>query len=244
MVALERRQVRSADEALRLVVQARPGARGGQALDERPEERRGPPGPLGEQVGRVGVVAAEELVAALARESDLHVVGCEPGDEVGRERRGVRERLVEGLRQRGKELGRVGAEHELVVIGSVALGHEPGIRQLVEAPLLEADREGAKRLGDLLRRERREHRRVDPAREEHADRDVRHELRADRVAQPRTQLLDELGLLVAAHLLRAERGRAARTGTSSVLPVLPGEHVARRELADAHGRSSAAPGPS
>src|SRR3712207_8602751 len=36
---------------------------------------RSPADALGEQVGRVRVVAAEELVAALARERDLHVSG-------------------------------------------------------------------------------------------------------------------------------------------------------------------------
>ena len=118
-----------------------------------------------------------------------------------------------------------------MVIGSVALRHEPGVRQLVEAPLLEADREGAKRLGDLLRREGREHRRVDPAREEHADRDVRHEVRADRVAQSRTQLLDELRLLVVPHLIGGDRGRP-RVPRQLGAPVLPGEHVAGLELAD------------
>src|SRR5207244_6878683 len=95
MVALERRQVRRAYEALGPVVEARLRARARQELDERPREPRRAPDPLREQVGRVGVVAAEELVAALTRERHLHVLGGELRDEVRRERRRVCERLVE-----------------------------------------------------------------------------------------------------------------------------------------------------
>ncbi len=43
-------------------------------LDERAREARERRHPIGEQVGRVGVVAAEELVAAFAGERDLHVL--------------------------------------------------------------------------------------------------------------------------------------------------------------------------
>ena len=68
VVALDRRQVRAAHEALRLVVEAHllGGAR--QPLDQRAQERRGPADAGREPVGDVGVVAAEELVAALAGE--------------------------------------------------------------------------------------------------------------------------------------------------------------------------------
>ena len=74
MVALERRQVRAADEALGLVVEARPGASelgsrstsGAASAASAADARR-------QQVGDVGVVAAEELVAALAGERDLHL---------------------------------------------------------------------------------------------------------------------------------------------------------------------------
>ncbi len=212
VVALERRQVRGADEALRPVVEARPRRRARQPLDERPQEARRPPDALGEEVGRVRVVAAEELVAALSGERDLHVLGRKLRDEVGREGRRVGEGLVEGLGEGGEQERRVGLEHELPVLSAVALRHEPRVGELVEAPLLEADRERAQRLRRLLGRERREHRGVDAAREEHADRHVGDEVRADRVAQARPQLLDELRLLV----VRARRtpgpGPAARSG--------------------------------
>src|SRR5207253_3344861 len=79
VVALERRQVRCADEALGPVVEARARGRGGEAFDDGAEERRRPARPLREQVGRVCVVAAEELVPALAGERDLDVLGRELG---------------------------------------------------------------------------------------------------------------------------------------------------------------------
>ena len=84
VVALERRQMRRPHEPLRLVVEARARAGARQALHERPGEVRERPHAVGEQVRRVGVVAAEELVAALARERDLDVGGRELRHEVGR----------------------------------------------------------------------------------------------------------------------------------------------------------------
>ena len=91
----------------------------------------------------VVVVAAEELVAALARERDLDVPARELGDEVGRNRGRVREGLVERGRQSGEELDGVRPEHELVVVGAVALGDQAREAALVEAALVEADRERA-----------------------------------------------------------------------------------------------------
>ena len=119
VVSLERREVRRADEALRAVVEARLRARARETLDERRGDARQPADPEREQVGRVRVVAAEELVAALARERDLHVSRRELGDEVRRERRRVGERLVERLGERGEQQRGVGTQHELVVVGRV-----------------------------------------------------------------------------------------------------------------------------
>ena len=80
----------------------------------------------------------------------------------------------------------------------VALGHEPRVAELVERALLEADRERPQRLARLLRRERGERGRVDAAREQHAHRDVAHEVGPDGVGEAGAQLLHELGLVVAA----------------------------------------------
>ena len=82
VMALERRQMRGADEALGLVVEARAGGRGRKPLDQRPRDARETGRSLGQEVGDVRVVAAEELVAALAGERDLDVGSRELRDEV------------------------------------------------------------------------------------------------------------------------------------------------------------------
>ena len=88
---------------------------------------------------------------------------------------------------------------------AVALGDQPRVGELVERALLEADRERPHRLGALLRRERRQRGRVDPAREQDADGDVGEQVRPHGVAQPRPQLLDQLGLVVLAQLVDRDR---------------------------------------
>ena len=99
-----------------------------------------------------------------------------------------------------------------MVLRPVPLRDQPGVVALVEAALGEADRERVHRLRRLLRRERGERRRVDAAREEDADRHVREEMRPDRVAQPRAQLLDELRLVAVAQLVLG--GRAGPRDTA------------------------------
>ena len=222
--------MRAADEALRLVVEARAAGRGRQPLDQRPSKTREAAGALGEQVGDVGVVAAEELVATLAGERDLHVLGGQLRDQVGRQCGRVGERLVEGVGQRGQEQRRVGPQHELAVARAVALGDQARVGELVERALLEADRERPYRLCGLLRGERCERSGVDPAREQHTDGDVGQQVRPHGVAQPGAQLLDQLGLVVVAQLGDRDR-RGPRVALEAHVAVLPDEHVPRRELA-------------
>ena len=115
------------------------------------------------------------------------------------------------------------------MLRAVALGHEPRVGQLVEAPLLEADRKRAQRLRRLLGGERGQHGRVDPAREQHADRHVGDEVGAHGVAHAGAQLLDELRLVLVAHLGRRNRGRP-RVPDEGAPSVLPGEDVPGLEL--------------
>ena len=160
------------------------------------------------------------------------MLGGELRHEVRRQCRRVGERLVEGLRERGQEHGRIGMDEQLVVVRAVALGDEACVGALVEAALLEADRERVNRVRALLRRERGEHRRVDAAGEHDADRYVGEQVRTHRVAQPRAQLLDQLRLVVGAQLLDGHRAgtRVAVDVHGSVL--LPDEHVTGGKLAD------------
>jgi hypothetical protein len=97
-------------------------------------------------VGGVGLIAAEELVAALAREHHLDVAGGQPGDQVGGHRGGVGEGLVEGARELRQELRHLRRDHEFVVIGVVAPRDLSRQIELVERALPEADRKG----GDAL----------------------------------------------------------------------------------------------
>ena len=102
----------------------------------------------------------------------------ELGHEVGRQRRRIGERLVEGLGECRQEQLRVGPHEQLVMIRSVALGDESCLGALVEASLLEADRERVYGLGRLLRRKRRQHSRVDAAGEQNADRHIGKQMRS------------------------------------------------------------------
>src|SRR5881394_2308895 len=104
------------------------------------------------------------------------------------------------------------------MIGAVHARHGTRIVELVERPLLEADRERPERLRALLRRKRCERGGIDPARQEHTHRNVADEMRADRVAQPAAQLSERYwsGPRVALHLHA---------------PGLPDEQVAGRQLA-------------
>ncbi len=228
-MALERRQVRGAREPLRLVVEADAPGRGGQQLGERPRGCSERAEALREQVGDVGVVAAEELVAALAGERDLHVLGGELRDEVRRQRRRVGERLVERLCERRQEQRRVRLQRQLAVDRPVALRDGAGAGELVERRLLEADRERAHRLRRLLGGERGERARVDAAGEQHADGNVGDQMRAHGVAQAGAALLDELGLVLAVPGRERARAREAR---DRHLAVVPGQRVAGRELLD------------
>jgi hypothetical protein len=91
VVALERRQVRARDEALRLVVEARLRVElGSRSTSGRAAARA--PTRSASRSADVGVVAAEQLVAALPRQGDLDVGRRQLRDEVGRQRRRVGER--------------------------------------------------------------------------------------------------------------------------------------------------------
>ena len=140
------------------------------------------------------------------------MLGRQLGDEVGRQRGRVRERLVERLRERREQQLRIGLHEQLVVIRAVALGDEPSVAALVEAALRESDRERVDGIAALLCGKSRERRRVDAAREQHADRNVGEQVRAHGVAQACAQLLQQLGLVVVAQLLDRAPAQDARSG--------------------------------
>ncbi len=144
--------------------------------------------------------------------------GGELGDEVGGQRRGVAEGLVEGLDQPRQQLDRVRADDQLVMIGAVALGDEAGAGELVEALLLEPDREGAQGFLGVGAGEGCEAAGVDAAGEEDADRDVGDEVGADAVVEDLAQLFGELVLRAASGSRRRAPRRRGRSGGISTSP--------------------------
>ena len=126
-----------AHEPLGAVVEARLRRRCRQPLDQRPRDAREPTDALGQQVRRICVVAAEQLVAALAGERDLHVLRGELRDEVRWQRGRVRERLVESVREGRQEQRRVRTEVRVHDIGMCEQVPEHAGRESVKEPELD-----------------------------------------------------------------------------------------------------------
>ena len=74
-----------------------------------------------------------------------------------------------------EQLGRVGLDDELGVLGAEVAGHDPGVATLVEHRVLEADRERADRAAAGAGHRAHHDGRVDAAGEEGAERHVGHE---------------------------------------------------------------------
>ena len=89
-------------------------------------------------------VAAEQLVAADAGQNHGDVLARELRDQIRRDERRVRDRLVHVPDQLRQERGDVGLHEDLVMIGAERLRHLARVRQLVvqlrAARTVEADR--------------------------------------------------------------------------------------------------------
>jgi hypothetical protein len=134
----------------------------------------------------VPLVAAEELVAALARERDAHRAARGPRHRERGDRARVREGLVEArdrvLGQR-RQLGV--RHHDLVVLAAERLGNGARVRALVVARILEAGGEGAHAVDTRMPHRGHDRGAVDAAGEERPERHVAPEPAADRrVEQP------------------------------------------------------------
>ncbi|MCY1170683.1 hypothetical protein D9M73_107700 [compost metagenome] len=85
-------------------------------------------------------------------------------------------------------------DHALAMLRGEALGDHIGIAAFIEAVLVKPDRAGAHRPARGLRHQRDHRRAIDPARQERAQRHIRHHARRHRIAQQRDQLfLKRLG---------------------------------------------------
>src|SRR5688572_4936612 len=91
----------------------------------------------------MAVVTGEDLVAAVAAESDGDMLPRQLRDQVSRNLRRVGKRLVENRRKLGNDRQAVGGlDDELGVIGAEMGGHGPGMRGLIIIGLTVADRKG------------------------------------------------------------------------------------------------------
>ena len=210
VVAFERAEPGAEREPAQLEVQAQ-ATRGARKPRDRGRQRRRDAGAgRAEPVGGVGLVAAEQLVGALAGQHRLDLTGGEPRQQPVRERRRVAGRLVVGRRDALELQRRLRAEPQLVVVGAVALGHGPGAGQLVERGDVEADAERLHRRpgqgGDQAR--------VDPARKQHADGRVGLQVRAHGRGEPLLRLHRQRGERFAQFLAGA--GTAARSARSAM----------------------------
>ncbi len=195
---------------------AEPGLRPrrtGQHADHRPAQHAARAvGDTLEQLGQrqrpVSVVPAEELVAGVAGQRDRHRAPGLACDVPRRQGRAVGERLVEVPGQLGQRLPRLRLDDERLMLGAQVLRGQLGVARLVVLRVGEADRERLHRPARGPLHQPHDDRRVDPAREERAQRHVRDHLLAHGVAEGLGQLVDVL-------VHRSARARGSSRATSS-----------------------------
>jgi hypothetical protein len=181
-------------------------------------ERRHAQQPFGAQVA---LVAAEQLVATIAGERDGDLRAGQAADQQRRQLGLVGERLVVDVGELGDERERiVGREPQLGVVGAQVRGDAAGVDRLVVVGLGRADRE---RAGPRVRRSaqhRDDHRGVDAAGEERAQRHVGDRLAGDGGGQ---RTLDEVD-----RLLVADVEGVGDPGAGDVEQRPPGDRRAQR----------------
>ena len=138
--------------------------------------------PRRQRLRGVGIVAAEQLVAAIARQHALDVLPRQSRHEVGRKERDVGKGLVEMRDQRIEQAGDVGGDQVLDVREAESCRNLARVRELVVALVTEPHAEA--RDGDAaphrgVGHERGDRARVDAARQEDPERHVRHHLPID-----------------------------------------------------------------
>ncbi len=190
-------------------------------------------------------ISGEELVAAVARERHGDVPARETRDDLRRDLRGIGEGLVVPSRQRRDDLAR-GAilDIELGMLGAEMGRHLLGVAGLVESIRGEADGEGLHRARAFRLHQRGDERRIDAARQERAERHIRHHLVAHRAAQRALELAQESGFVRLARGIEAKaRGRLLEIPVALepwVTIAAEREHHSRLELVhaaiDAMGR--------
>jgi hypothetical protein len=144
---------------------------------------------------RVPVVAAEDLITAIAGEGDGHVAPRQRTDEELRNLSGIGVRLVEDLGEAGDRVERVLARHEhFGVARSQMLSHARCVRRFVEVRCLERDRIGPYGVRCGLLHEGDHDRGIDAAGEERPQRNVCLHSKPDGFRESPLELRRRLGI--------------------------------------------------
>ena len=139
----------------------------------------------------IAVVAGEQFVAAIARQRHRDVLARQRGDEIGRDLRGIGERLVIDSGSRGITVSASsGVTIELGVVGAEMRGDGRAHAAPRRSPS-RGSRSRRSRTGRAMRAciSADDGRGIDAARQERAERHVGHHPHADRIAQQRVELL-------------------------------------------------------
>ena len=140
------------------------------------------------------VIAGEQLIPAVPRQCDGDVLAGQLRQKIGRDLRGIGERLVIDRRQRRDHaLDLFRRDIELGVLGAEMLGDRLGVRRLVIALLSEADGIGPHRGIAPRPHHGRDGGRVDPAGEKCAERHIRDQSPLHRIAKQRFQRIGRFG---------------------------------------------------
>ncbi len=177
---------------------------------------------------QVAVVAGQQLVAAVAGQHHRHVPARRVRQQVGGHHRIVGERLVEVREQLPEGLGEAQPRAQFAMTRAAQFGHRERPGPLVQTAI-HAEGEGVDRLGPVLGGVDRDGRRIETARQEHAERHVGHELRAHGLLEVQAQARDGLGFGHRPVDLQVGLPVRPDRETGVVVP----QQVARRQLAHA-----------
>ena len=221
------------EEAAEQVAQGRVAARraeeGRRRREGAAEARRQAAEARGEAAAEIGRVAREELVATLPHEHDLHLAAREACEQEGRHERRVGERLVEERDQAPEAFEEeLGGDGERPMARAERTGRQRRVLALVEAGDVEAEGKGRELAVHRRPREGGDGGRVEPAREEDAERHVAHQRGADRPLEVRAERLGG-GIEV-------ERERGRRQQRCHLPVAVDGEPLALEHEAPAGGQ--------
>src|SRR5688572_26724143 len=142
----------------------------------------------------VGVVAAEQLVAAVSRQHHFHVLARQFRHAERREQRRIGKGFVEMHDQAIEHAGKIRRRRALAMIGLEQRRHFTRVRQLVVGAVCKPDAEAVDLLGRGLAHQRHDGAGVDAARQKRTERHVGHQLADHRALQRRAQRLGRLAV--------------------------------------------------